>query len=262
MSTKQAIPLIRLKLLSSVVLVATALSGCGGATAPTQAPAAPVQTDKPAAPAATAVVAAPTSAPEPTQAPTATSGPAALVASLGDPTELLYAALRKQLTSGPFRSKTRIESEGTTIEGSSEFVPPNRLHIKTSMLDKNIEQLYVDGRAWSKDGAAWKESKTPGGPLSGLVNAEFIESTIKTVSDVKLLGPETLNTRAVLKISYVSDLSKAPEFGIPGKQNVTAWIGVADGLLYQQEIISEDFGVASTTTQAIEYDPSIRIEAP
>jgi hypothetical protein len=67
-----------------------------------------------------------------------------------------------------------------------------------------------------------------------------------------------LDGRPVIAISYIADMSKAPGYGLPGTQNVTLWIGAADGLLYKQEIKSG----GSTTTQVVEYDAGIVIEPP
>jgi hypothetical protein len=244
------------------------LSACGGQAAPTAqsqatlAPAASQATSAPAQPAEPQ----PTAAATETIAPTVTSAPAAPTAEPaaalpGDPAALLHAAMRKQLSSGPYRNTTKIVSDGLAVSGSGEFIPPSRLRIKTEIGGKTIEQIHIDGDSWSNNGDGWKAS--PGGQsLADTINAEFVEQMITTISDVKLIGPEVLDGRPTLKLTYFSDLSRAPSLGIPGKQTVTVWIGAADGLLYQQAIASEDFGVSSVTTQTITYDASIVIEKP
>lgn len=244
------------------------LSACGGGTAaPTAQPAASQPTTAPVAPVApqATTAAAQPADPQPTATSAATIAPAPtaepVVALPGDPTALLHAAMRKQLSSGPYRNTTMIVSDGLAVSGSGEFIPPSRLRIKTEIGGKTIEQIHIDGASWSNNGDGWKASPT-GGSIADTINADFVETMITTISDVKLIGPELLDGRAVLKLMYFSDLSRAPSLGIPGKQTVTAWIGAADGLLYQQAIASEDFGVSSVTTQTITYDASIVIEKP
>jgi hypothetical protein len=194
-------------------------------------------------------------------AATETSAPAAAplaAAPIGDASELIKGTLRKQLISGPFRNKTTIVADGLTITGSGEFIPPNRLRVKSEVGGQKIEQVHIDGRSWAKVGDAWRESKTQSGPLSGLINAEFVEAMLATVTEPKLIGPELLDGRAVIVVSYVADMTKAPGYALPGRPTVKLWIGAADGLLYKQEIADD----TSTTTQVIEYDPSISIEPP
>jgi hypothetical protein len=257
----------------TVVLLTTSLTACRGAAATPTADAKP----GPAAPALVATAAAPTVAPQPTAPsptealaatplPEPTSAPAPAPIA-GDANAIIAQALRNQLTSGPFRAKTTITSkvggvDSPTVNGSSEFVPPNRLRITINNEGTSIEQLHIDGKSWFKAGGKWQPSKTPTGAANGVITPAFVESMVATITEAKLLGPETLDGRAVLALSYTADLSKMAGGGLDVKQQVNIWVGADDNRLYKQEIVSADGGSQSVTTQVIEYDPSITIEAP
>lgn len=170
--------------------------------------------------------------------------------------------MRKQLTSGPYRSKTVIVSADSTTEGTGEFIPPDRLHITSELGGGKMEMIYIGEKGWSRDGDAWKELKLPGGGPLSQIDGSMIDDLILTITDVKLVGPELLDGRPMIVVSYVSDLSKSKIMTMDVKSNVKVWIGATDGLVYKQVIEGDAGGVASTTTQTVEYDPGIVIEAP
>ncbi|MDX1416765.1 MAG: hypothetical protein R3293_21365, partial [Candidatus Promineifilaceae bacterium] len=84
---------------------------------------------------------------------------------------------------------------------------------------------------------------------------EFIEMLGLTLSDVQLVGPETLDGRETFVYSYTETLGELTA------QN-RVWLGVNDGRLYRTESISELNGENLLTLAVYEYDVPLVIEAP
>jgi hypothetical protein len=211
-----------------------------------------------------------TDVPRPTDAPVQVPGtsappaaPAAASALSGDPKAAMVAAMKKQLVSGPYRSTTTIVSDGVTSELTGEMIPPDRLHVKSMMAGEAMEMIYVGDQSWAKrkDGA-WEQSKIPGSGTFVQFTDAFIDEMVGTMSDVAFVGPGEVNGTPAWVYSYTSDLNKATTMKMDSKSAVKVWIGVADGLIYKQEIDGEAMGIKSKTTQVVAYDAGIKIEAP
>ncbi len=239
-------PKFAVAVFASVVL----LAACGGSDAPkpTDAPAKPATQDP------TTQVPGTSEVPG-TLAPTAAS---VAVAPSGDAKEAVVAATKKQLTSGPYRSTTTIVTSDGTTELTGEVIPPDRMRVKSEAM----EMIYVGQDSWAKSSGEWEKSKMPGSGVLAQFTEAFMDEMAGTMSDVKFVGPGEANGTPAWVYSYTSDLSKATTMKMDSKSAVKVWIGVADGLIHKQEIDGEAMGIKSKTTQVVEYDASIKIEAP
>jgi len=121
-----------------LLLTSLLLAACGGGStaAPTSAPNQTAPTSapevKPTTAAATDAPAAATATTAPaataTTAPVATQ-PAAPVLPVGDPKAVVIKAIKAQLTAGPSRTLTLVETSDSKTQLTAEMVPPDRLHI-------------------------------------------------------------------------------------------------------------------------------------
>ena len=79
------------------------------------------------------------------------------------------------------------------------------------------------------------------------------------VTDVHLVGPDDVNGVTTVVIGYTVTTTVA---GTVAKSTTEAWLRVSDGLPVKQEIDSDVAGVKSHTSQTIDYDSSLTIDAP
>jgi len=229
------------------IVVAALVTACGAQnTAPSTAPnsaALPTQS--------------PESSSAPTQAkPTATVAPAL---PLGDPREAVIKAVRAQLKAGPYRVKSTTTTDKGTSERTAEVILPDRFHITTRSGQTQQEFIIIATKTYRKVGDRWTEIPIDMGSLVGEFVSGLSEEAEKGISDVKLVGPDVVNGTPTLVYTYNvkvklndTELNSA----------VKMWVSVANGLPLKQEVDGEFAGVKSKTVQVIEYDSSIKIEAP
>jgi hypothetical protein len=232
-------------------LMIALLVACGAketpAPEPTKAPAAtkpPAATKAPAAtepPAATEEAAA-TEAPTATEEAAATEAPAA---PSGDEKSLIAksAADLKNLKS--YRAKVIMEQQGQTMETLYEHVLPDKFH----MVSDFAEMIVIGDDMYMKAGDTW--TKIPGGGAGAAV-AE-VGVTEDEILEARLEGTEDVEGVPAQKYVYTAKVGDNPPI------EVTAWIGVEDGLPYK--IVTEVEG--STVTQILyDFNADITIEPP
>lgn len=241
------------------------LVACGG-SAPAASPAPANTTAATAAPAATAAV-ADTAAPQPTDTvapqPTDTPAPAVAAAPAGDARDIIVAALRKQINSGPYRTTATITSDSGEIKLTGEVIPPDRLRTVSTIAGQMSEIIYIGNKAWMKMGdAGWKDMGAGGiAEVRNQYSGAMIDDMANAISDARLVGPDAVNGKPATVYSYFLDANKF-KTPIDVKSNVKLWIDNATGLIVQQEIDGEAMGARSKTVQQVEYDAGIKIEAP
>jgi hypothetical protein len=170
--------------------------------------------------------------------------------------------MRKQLKSGPYRSKTTITSNNVATKVTGEIAPPDKMHVISDLGGKAMEQIFIGDKAWMKTGGVWTASPIAGGQIFAQLTDSFISDFAGTISDVKLVGPEALDGAPTMVFTFNSDLNKSTTMKMDSKTSNKVWIRVSDGLVVKQEIDGVAMGVSSHTVQTVEYDPSIKIEPP
>ena len=204
---------------------------------------------------------APTQAPQPTKipaptattAPTATSAPAAN--TLGDPKSAILKGLAAQLKTKSFRISSTSVTNGKTSTHSVEYVGPDRYHIKTD----TFEVILIGDKLYTNTKGKWALNAT----MSALVKPMLDEfrNLPTDITDVHPVGPEVVNGVATVAIQYTATVTVA---GTVVKSTTKSWLRVSDGLPVKQEIDSElgAGGVKSHISQTIDYDSTIKIDAP
>lgn len=225
--------------LFALLLALSALSACGGESAP-----------------------AATSTPPPAAASSAPAQPAA--ASLpGDPKAAVLQALRAQLTAGPYRTTTTITVDGDDQTAVATLIPPDRMHLIMDLGGMKTEMIYIGDKVWSRQGdAAWVESDNMGTPGGALLDEAMIADTEQTITAAALAGQEQVDGVAALLYTFTTDLSRSTVMPMEGVADTKLWVDAATGRIIRQESTTTAAGTTSTTVQVVEYDPAITIEPP
>ena len=241
------------KIILTYLLLSLTLAACGGDAAP--APVSPTTAPETAKPAATSAPASEAAKATVTVAPTV--APAAAQPS-GDAKEALLAAMRKQITGGPYRLKTSITTDKDTTEMNGEVVPPNQMHISIGSSDRKTEMIFIGDKGWMSQNGKWQISPIAGGEIMSQV-LQNIDELASNISNVQYVGEESLDGKPAYAYTYHMELG-ADKGSV--KSDAKVWIDSALGLVVKSESTGEFAGIKSKTVQIIEYDPSIKIEPP
>jgi hypothetical protein len=210
-------------------------------------------------PATQAPTSAPTQVPPPTKAPaptatttpTATSAPTAT--TLGDPKSAVLQGLAAQLKTKSFHVTSISLVNGKTTTRTVDYVAPDRYHIKTDTMDVILigDKLYTNTKGkWALNPA-----------MSGLVKPllDELRNIPVDITDVHLVGPDVVNGVPTVAIMYASTITVGKAVV---KSTSKAWLRVSDGLPVKQEIDSDVGGVKTHISQTIDYDSTLKIDAP
>ena len=251
----------------AVAILLFLLAACGGdaeeATAvPTEAPASATATTAPAANPTAAPVEPTAAAVEATEAPAEpTAAPQAeqAAAPSGDAQEAVLNALRLQLTGGPYRAISTVAAEGTTTEMTAEVIPPSTMHLVIVAEGGNTEMIWTGEKLWMKSGETpWMEM--PGGDMiQGMIDSVLTDVENSMITNVQLIGPESVEGEAATAYSYESSVGEGDEM-ITSTNKL--WISDVTGLPIKLESNSQAMGITSHTVQIIEYDESITTNHP
>jgi len=220
--------------LTIVLLVA-----CGAketpAPAPTEAPAATKPSAATEAPAATEPPAA-------TEEAAATEAPAA---PTGDEKSTIAKSAVDLKNLKSYRVKVIVETAGQTMETLYEYVLPDKYHTVSDF----AEMIVIGDDMYMKAGDTW--TKVPGGGAGAAV--ADIGVTEDEILEARLEGTENVEGVPTQKYVYTAKVGDNPSI------EVTAWIGLEDGLPYK--IVTEMEG--STVTQILyDFNADITIEPP
>ena len=172
--------------------------------------------------------------------------------------------MRKQLTVGPYRSKSVITSDKTNMDIVGEVIPPDRMHVTSTTAGGRVsEQIYIGNRGWSRIGTgAWTAANSAviSMTMSQISGASLAEME-SIVTDVKTAGADTVEGAKTLVYTYIADMSKAAT-PMAFQSTVRVWINETTGLIVKIETNGTVAGVTSKTVQTVVYDPTINIEPP
>jgi hypothetical protein len=227
-----------------LALTIVLLVACGAKETPTSAPP-PTKAPTPT-PAVSKPEATPTTAPAATEAPTATEEAAeAPAAPSGDEKSVIAKSAADLKSLKSYRAKVIIETEGQTMETLYELVLPDRFH----MISDFAEMIVIGDDMYMKVGDTW--TKVPGGGAG--TEVPEVGVTEEDILEARLEGSEDVDGVPCQKYVYTAQVGDNPPI------EVTAWIGVEDGLPHK--IVTEMEG--TTVTQILyDFNADITIEAP
>ena len=209
--------------------------------------------------------------PEITNTPVSTATPTLVpTPSTDEIREIIVNALLALYTQSNRMEVTTVPRNGQAQTNMIEFVPPDRKHIVS--VAEDVEYIVVENRVYAKTGGKWAETQIPA--ASFFEEEQATALTIEaTISEVQYVREDTLEGKAVVVYSYTST-TKANDIELHSQTEL--WVGAKDGLPYKMVIDGEILSlstdpntgenkfqtVQALTTSLVEFDPTIKIEAP
>ncbi|MDR3577409.1 MAG: hypothetical protein P4L50_26400 [Anaerolineaceae bacterium] len=191
--------------------------------------------------------------------PAATIAPTQIVLSVAGSKQAVNAiinAAKAQITAKSWRVKSNIESNQVTIQGTLDYVAPDRYHLTTSTID----MISIGPKSYINQNGKWLVSPlNVTGLISTLMNSALPQDLENNITNAKQLNPDTLNGNPMKVYQFDNTFTQ-------NNINITTttklWVGAGDGLPYHEVIQGNINGVQAVTTNQVVYDPSIQIEDP
>jgi outer membrane lipoprotein-sorting protein len=174
-----------------------------------------------------------------------------------DPKADIIAASKKFIDLKSFTAN--MEGMGQTeIKSQVEYLAPDRFHIKyLGGTGAGMEMVVIGSDMFMKTAGSNKWSKMPGNGASiPNLRDSFTEEGLKTLSDVKFEGEETVDGKAALVYSYKN---QTPKGGYPFTS--TTYVGKESGLP-MKIVVDYSNGVLKTMTVTYDTETPVTIEAP
>lgn len=173
----------------------------------------------------------------------------------GDPKSELIAASRKFMDLKSFSAK--MEGVGQTeIKSQVDFIAPDRFHVSyLGGTGAGMELIYIGGDSYMKTGGKW--SKMPGDAKSiPNLRDSFTEEGLKSLTDVKFEGDDTVDGKAALVYSY-KNVTPIGNYSFTSKM----WVGKSTGVPIK--IYAEyTNGVLKQMTVNYDTESPVTIEPP
>jgi len=171
-----------------------------------------------------------------------------------DPKADVIEASRKFIALKSFSAK--MDGTGQTeLKSQVDYSAPDRFHVKyLAGTGAGMEIIFIGDQMYMKSGSSW--SKSSGGSAIPTLRDSFTEEGLKTLSDVKFEGNDTVNGKAALVYTYknVTPVGAHPF-------NAKIWIGKDSGLPVK---IVVDYPSGPLKQMTVNYDTEtpVTIEPP
>lgn len=173
-----------------------------------------------------------------------------------DPKEEVIQASKKFIALPAFAAK--MEGFGQMeIKQQVDFVAPDRFHVTyLAGVAPGMEIITIGDQSYMKTGGKW--SKMPGGPNTSTPNLRdsFTEEGLKTLSDVKFEGEDTVDGKPGLVYTYKNVTPKG-SFPFSAKM----WVGARSGVPIKI-VVDYTNGVLKQMTVNYDTESPVTIEAP
>ena len=173
-----------------------------------------------------------------------------------DPKADIIEASKKFIALKSFSAK--MDGMGQTeIKSQVDYVAPDRYHISyLGGTGAGMEMIMIGNQSFMKSGGKW--SKFPGGANSAIptLRDSFTEEGLKSLSDTKFEGDETIDGKPALVYSYKNVTPKG-DYPFTSKM----WVAKSTGLPLK---IIVDYTNGALKQMTINYDTEspVTIEAP
>ncbi len=140
-----------------------------------------------------------------------------------NPKEDVIQASKKFIALPSFSAK--MEGMGQTeIKSQVDYVAPDRYHVTyLAGTGAGIEMISIGNQAYMKTGGKW--SKTPGNSNTPNLRDSFTDEGLKTLSDVKFEGEDTVDGTSALVYTY-KNVTPVGSFPFSAK----IWVGTQTGI--------------------------------
>ena len=171
-----------------------------------------------------------------------------------DPKADVIEASRKFIALKSFSA--RMEGTGQSeIKSEVDYAAPDRFHVKyLGGTGAGMEIIYIGDQTYMKSGSGW--SKSSGGSAVPTLRDSFTEEGLKTLSDVKFEGSDSVNGTSALIYTYKN---VTPQGNYPFNSKI--WISKDSGLPMK---IVADYPSGPLKQMTINYDTEtpVTIEPP
>lgn len=176
--------------------------------------------------------------------------------STGDPKADLIAVSRKFMDLKSFSAK--MEGVGQTeIKSQVDFVAPDRFHISyLGGTAAGMEMIIIGDDSFMKTGTKW--TKMPGGGGKAIPNLRdsFTEEGLRSLSDVKSEGDDTVDGKPAIVYSY-KNVTPTGEYPFTAKM----WVGKTSGVPIKIYVEYPN-GVLKHMTVNYDTETPVSIEPP
>jgi hypothetical protein len=183
------------------------------------------------------------------------SGSGSGVTSSGDPREDVIAASRKFVALSSFTANT--EGMGSTpIKSQIAYLAPDRFHVKyLGGTGAGMELIYIGSDSYMKSGEKWNKMPGDAKAIPNLRDS-FTEEGLRTLSEVKFEGNDTLNGKDALTYSY-KNKTPVGDYTFTSKM----WVSKDTGLPMR---IYAEYSNGMLKNMTIDYDTEtpVTIEPP
>ncbi len=173
-----------------------------------------------------------------------------------DPKEDIIQASKKFIALSSFSAK--MDGMGQTeIKSQVDYVAPDRYHISYfAGTGAGMEIIMIGNQTYMKTGGKW--SKSPGGSNSAIptLRDSFTDEGLKTLSDAKFEGNDTVDGKPALVYSYKN---VTPKGDYPFSSKI--WVGTQTGLPIKI-VVNYDNGVLKQMTVNYDTESKVTIEPP
>lgn len=173
-----------------------------------------------------------------------------------DPKADVIAASRKFTDLKSFSAK--MEGIGQTeIKSQVDYVAPDRFRVKyLAGTGSGMEMIMIGNESFMKTGNNWSKMPGAGNNAVPTLRDSFTEEGLKTLSDVKFEGSDTVDGKPALMYSYKN---VTPQGDFPF--NAKIWVGKESGL--PMKIVADyTNGVLKQMTITYDTETPVTIEPP
>lgn len=179
---------------------------------------------------------------------TATSG--------ADPKEDITQAARKFIALPAFSAK--MEGMGQTeIRSQVDYVAPDRFHVTyLGGTGAGMEMIIIGDQAYMKAGGKWSKSPGTSGGTTPTLRDSFTEEGLKSLSETKFEGEDTVDGKPALVYSF-KNLTPKGDYGFSSKM----WVSTQTGLP-MKIYATYDNGMLKNMTVTYDTESKVTIEPP
>ena len=172
-----------------------------------------------------------------------------------DPKVAVLEASRKFIALKSFRGNIEAVAE-TPYKQQVDYVAPDRYHVVyRDNAGAETEMIMVGKDAYTKSGDSWKKIPGDTAPTPTIRNS-WTEEALKSISDVKFEGEESLNGKPALVYTYkvVTVVGNFPT-------NRKIWVSKSSGIP-MKSFVEYSNGPIKTLTNTFDTESPVTIELP
>ena len=181
--------------------------------------------------------------------------PGAHTEASSDPKAAVLEASRKFIELKSFRGNIEAVAE-TPYKQQVDYVAPDRYHVVyRDASGAETETIMAGNEAWVKSGDSWNKLKGETSPTPTIRNS-WTEEALKSISDAKFEGEESLNGKPVLVYSY-KVVTVVGNFATKRK----IWVSKSSGIP-MKSFVEYSNGPIKTLTNTFDTESPVTIELP